>query len=118
MEGYSRRTLTAVEYYDKNSRSWSTIDDMTSLFHANLDDYGNAYDIPYIYRTVVLFASVYIKGGFFIIGGQSGNSLWKTIFRLDSVTLKWTFAGSLNRRRSFHGAIWFNSKLIVAGGRG
>ena len=63
------------------------------------------------------YASVFINGNFFIIGGFfiSGEPS-NTIARLDSATWSWSRAGQLNTARGGHGAIWVNSKLVVVGG--
>ena len=68
------------------------------------------------------YASVFINGNFFIIGGWTTpwaghwgeNS--NTIARLDAATWSWSKAGQLNTSRRGHGAIWINSKLVVVGG--
>ena len=63
------------------------------------------------------FASVFINGNFFIIGGVADRDLSNTIARLDA-TWSWSRAGRLNTARRGHGAIWVNSKLVVVGGDG
>ena len=65
------------------------------------------------------FASVFINGNFFIIGGYAdGLDDSSTIARLDAATWLWSQAGRLNTGRVGHGAIWVNSKLVVVGGWG
>ena len=69
-----------------------------------------------------MFASVFISGNFFIIGGIADTTASSiadyssTIARLDSTTWSWSPAGRLNTARHDHGAIWINSKLVVVGG--
>ena len=56
------------------------------------------------------YASVFINGNFFIVGGAAKFKSLNTIARLDSATWSWSRAGRLNTARSSHGAIWVNSK--------
>ena len=67
---------------------------------------------------VAHYASVFINGNFFIIGGWADGSYSSTIARLDAATWSWSRAGRLNTARDNHGAIWINSKLVVVGGWG
>ena len=62
------------------------------------------------------YASVFINGNFFIIGGWANAARSNTIARLDSATWSWSRAGRLKTARDDHGAIWVNSKLVVVGG--
>ena len=63
------------------------------------------------------YASVFINGNFFIVGGRADGAASNTIARLDSAW-SWSRAGRLNTARRGHGAIWVNSKLVVVGGDG
>ena len=76
-------------------------------------DFDSVKDV-YIRR----YASVFINGNFFIIGGFADWSDSNTIARLDAATWLWSEAGRLNTARSNHGVIWVNSKLVVVGGAG
>ena len=66
----------------------------------------------YIYT----YASVFINGNFFIVGGIADEGFSDTITRLDAATWSWSRAGQLNYVRQGHGAIRVNSKLVVVGG--
>ena len=70
---------------------------------------------------IAYYASVFINGNFFIIGGEQAR--WKfsvrstsIIARLNAATWSWSRAGQLNIARYHHGAIWVKSKLVVVGG--
>ena len=63
------------------------------------------------------YASVFINGNFFIIGGDADRGQSSTIGRLDSATWSWSRAGQFNTARDYFRAIWVNSKLVVVGGR-
>ena len=76
-----------------------------------------SFDFDSVKDDIYSYASVFINGNFFIIGGSSdGVVQLSTIARLDSATWLWSRAGRLNTGRSHHGVIWSNSKLVVVGG--
>ena len=64
------------------------------------------------------FASVFMGGNFYIIGGSAEWEGQDTIARLSTKTWSWSEAGRLTAARTEHGAIWINSTLVVVGGRG
>ena len=63
------------------------------------------------------YASVFLNGNFYIVGGRI-DFKWSTkIARLDTANWSWSQAGELNQARYEHRAIWVNSKLVVVGGK-
>ena len=80
------------------------------FFQFRLDSVQDSYIYGY--------ASIFIKGNFFIIGGKADGTGTNsnTIARLNTATWSWSRAGRLNTARRGHGAIWSKSKLIIVGG--
>ena len=62
------------------------------------------------------YASVFVNGNFFIIGGWADEEKSNTIARLDETTWLWSKVGRLNTARNGHAAIWARPKLVVVGG--
>ena len=103
-----------TEMYQPTSGNWSTVQDYPFL--------------PNVGKYVAKYAVLYYDDAFYLFGGHTAyftpysihsysNLFTQTIAQLDTKTKIWSKIGILRQGRQGHGAIYYDGKFFVFGGR-
>lgn len=100
VEGFIDSTIAAVDVYDFEAQSWSTLDD------ASLPTERAGSSTAAIGNNVI------------ITGGEGFGQTWGETEALDTETGEWTLVGRLNEPRHGTQAIVYDGKIWIAAGSG